>query len=662
MITIPPKVFLPFLFILFFNFAYAQEEFPAKQITQDELKMSVYPRDSSAHAVVLNEYGYATIDVSNQDGLRLIFKYHAKVKVFDEEGIKQGTIEIPLYNGKEYGEEISDIEGITSYITETGVTRTEKLTSAQIFKIRVTDHYTNVKLAMPAMHKGCVFEYEYTTTSPYWEAFHTWEFQSDIPKVTSLYEVKIPGFWLYNAVKIGALKLDRKEAKLDRNCLSVGGGTADCSHEYYAINNIPAFVEEDYMTSSNNFRTAIHFELSEGTNPYTGVHTKYAKDWKDVDYQLKHAEYFGIPVKRKDLLKDKIAPIIAGTTDDLTKAKKVYTYVQNAIKWNGINYFGTENVRKTFDSHSGNAGDVNLALLAALNSAGINAEPVLLSTRNHGILNKLYPVITEFNYVVIKTDIGDKSYLLDATDRLLDFGTLPLRCLNDQGRVMPLDKPSYWIDMKSPVIDASTTILNLVLNLNGKLVGTVTHYSKGYAAYQQRNVIKKFNSVDEYVENLDTRWNKMKIKKADIRNLDSLDQALTEVYEVEIEAYDNTNHERLSFNPFFFEKITRNPFRLKERSYPVDWGMPSDHRFIINVQLPENYTIENPPQNIGFGLPENGGMFAVNYTQNENTFSLSHVTQFKRSIYSSEDYPYLKELYNKIILSEKTELILKKKI
>lgn len=662
MITSAPKLFFLLCLSSLINCAYAQEDFPEKSITQQELKMSVYPADSSAHAVVLNEYGYATIDVNHADGLRLVFKYHVKIKVFDDEGLKQGNVEIPLYNGKDDGEEISDIEGVTSYITENGTTRTEQLTPAQIFKIRVTPNYTNVKLALPALHKGCVFEYEYTTTSPYWEAFHSWSFQSDIPKVKSLYEVKIPGFWIYNAVKIGALPLDRKEAKLDRSCLAVGGATADCSHDFYGMNNIPAFVEEDYMTSTRNFRAAIRFELSEGTNPYNGVHTKYAKSWSDVDYQLKHSEYFGAQVRRKDLLKDRISPLIAGSTDELTKAKKVYTYIQNAIKWNGGNDFGTEGVRKALDKHSGNTGDINLSLLSALTSAGINAEPVLLSTRPHGMVNKLYPVITEFNYVIVKANIGDKSYLLDATDPLLDFGTLPLRCLNDQGRAMPMDKPSYWTDVTSPVIDGSTTILNLALNTNGKLTGTITHYSKGYAAYQQRTAIKKFNSIDEYVENLYAHWNKIKIKKSEIRNVDSLDQPLTEVYNVEIDAYENTDHERLSFNPFFFGRISRNPFKLKERSYPVDWGMPSDHKFILNIQLPDNYTIENPPQSAGFSLPENGGLFAVSFSQGDNSFSLSHITQFKKSVYSSDEYPYLKELYNKIILSEKAELILKKKI
>ena len=40
------------------------------------------------------------------------------------------------------------------------------------------------------------------------------------------------------------------------------------------------------------------------------------------------------------------------------------------------------------------------------------------------------------------------------------------------------------------------------LKENGKLKGTITRYSSGYSAYLKRKAIKKFNTVDEYVEDL----------------------------------------------------------------------------------------------------------------------------------------------------------------
>jgi hypothetical protein len=303
-----------------------------------------------------------------------------------------------------------------------------------------------------------------------------------------------------------------------------------------------------------------------------------------------------------------------------------------------------------------------ISLIAALNSAGINTEAVLLSTRDHGFVSDLYPALNDFNYIIAKANIGDKSYLLDATDPLLAFGMLPKKCLNDKGRVFSLDKPSHWMDMSdSKQREHSTYTFDLTLQDNGKLKGTITHYSSGYSGYIKRKEIKKFNTTDEYVENMDEKLPKLKILKSSITNLDSLDMALGETYEVELDVFDNLNHDRLRFNPFILNWITSNPFKLAGRDYPVDWGMPSDERYILTLHLPSQYTIENTPQKVAFGMPNNGGKFLTDFESDNNTFTFSHITQFNRSIYGADEYPYLKELYNKIILSEKNELVFKKK-
>ncbi|WP_457127019.1 transglutaminase domain-containing protein [Mucilaginibacter sp. HD30] len=656
---------LPFFcIVMLLSLAYSAgaQDFAFGNITQEETSMISYADDPSSHAVVLNEHGDARITNVNGDKIRLIYKYHVRIKIIDKEAFNEGAVEIPLYIGKEVEEEVDDITGVTFAADARGSTTRIELQPSQIFTVDVNKTHKLVKFALPGLKNGCVIEYRYTITTPYFEDLHNWQFQSDIPKIQSLYEVHIPGFWQFNAVKMGALNLDKNVSEVESECFSTGGAKADCAHLTYGMNNIPAFIEEDYMTARRNFISAIYFELAEYSNPYTGVKTKLANEWKDVDNQLKRDEYFGIQIKKRDQFKDRIAPVIAGKTDELQKAKAIYAFIQKNMKWNEFIAFGSENVRKAFESHTGTSGDINLALVTALSSAGINVEAVLISTRSHGIVNKLYPVITEFNYVIAKANIGGKSYLLDATDPLLSFGMLPMRCLNDQGRVMSLDKASYWVDITTPNTQNTTRVFDLTLSVEGKLIGKMTNYSRGYSAYQKRQAIKKFNTLDEFVENLDERLTKTKIKKFEINGIDSLDATLTEIYEVEMDGYEGVGNERLSFNPFIFNQITTNPFKLNSRSYPVDWGMPSEERFILNMKLPEGFVIENPPQNTSAALPNQGGMFIVAYTELGNSFSLSHVTQFKKSIYVPDEYPYLKELYNKIILSEKNEMVFKKKI
>ncbi|QEM11038.1 DUF3857 domain-containing protein [Mucilaginibacter rubeus] len=653
-----------FLILLIFiglsNWASAQDF--ETGVSNDEIEMAKYDKDPQANAVFLNEFGNTRID-EYMDHIRLIHTYHAKIKIFTKEGLKHGTIEIPIHNGDNSAEEVNNVTGFTYYKDDNGIIQKAEFESKKVYTVKDYKYGSTVKFALPALRPGCVIEFKYELISPYWDHFRGWTFQDDIPKINSQYEVHIPGFWNFNASIRGVLKLTKSTSEVERECFSSGGSKADCSHITYDMKDIPAFVDEDFMTARKNFLSAIYFELVEFTNPYTSVKTVVTKEWSDVDRQLKIADEFGSQVKRTSLLKERIASVIAGKTDELDKAKTLYAWIKSQIKWNDyIGIYSSEGEKKALDTHSGSIADINLTLITALNAAGLNAEAVLLSTRDHGMVNTLYPVLTDFNYVIARLTIGEQTYLLDATDPLLSFGLLPLKCINDKGRVISMTKPSYWMELSTQQKAATTHMFDLTLLENGKLKGSIVNYYKGYDAYEKRKAIKKFNSIDEYVEDFDEKQPKLKVLKSDITNLDSLESPLRETFEVEIDAFDNTNHDKLAFNPYFWEKRTTNPFKLAERDYPVDWAYASDKRLVLIMHLPAQYTVETPPQVVAYSLPNKGGMFATTFeNQDNNTFTFSNITQFNKSVYDPAEYPYLKELFNKIILTEKGDMIFKKK-
>lgn len=643
--------------------AFAQD-FPFGQIDNAALAMKKYEKDTSAHAVVLNEYGTSRINFDVDYRVMITFEYHTKIKFFDnKEFEREGTFVIPIYNGDERTyESVEDVKGITYYKDDNGAVQKVELDPKKVFRVKDNKHWNTVKFAMPALRNGCVIDVSYKVITPYLFDFHSWNFQGHIPKVNSIYEVHIPGFWNYNASLKGYLKLTINKATVESKCFTYGSATADCSDIVYGISDVPAFVEEDYMTSEKNYRSSVNFQLVEETDLNNGAKTKYTKDWKDIDILLKQNYAFGSQLKRKDLFKDRIVPVTINKSNDLEKAKAIYTYIKNTIKWNDRDDFVSDDgIKQAIEAHTGNSADINLALVDALNAGGIPTEAVLISTREHGNLNKLYPNLSDFNYVIARATIGDKSYLLDATEPLLPFGMLPLRCLNDQGRVFSLSKPSYWIDIATQQRENITYALDLTLQDNGKLKGTISRYSTGYSGYLRRQEMKKFNSTDEYVESIGEKLRKVKIIKSNIENIDSLDKPVGETYEVEMSVFDDLNHNRLIFNPFLLNRLTTNPFKLAERDYPVDWGMPSDERYVVSIHLPEQYSVENPPQQVSYSMSNQGGKFITSFDGSSQNFTFSYDTRFDKSVYSPEEYSSLKDLYNKIILTEKNEMVFKKK-
>jgi len=654
------KRLLPLILILLFFKQAAAQDFDFGVLDADGMDMKRYDKDTSAHAVVLREFGRAR--VSSADDMPLVFDHHVKIKILDSKGFDHGNVSIDLYIGdNDHFEKAYDIAGITYYKDDAGAIQHTNLETNKIYHEKVNKHYERIKFALPNLRPGCIIEYKYTTESPYHFNFHTWVFQWDIPKVYSEYEAHIPAIYEYNVSKRGALNLTVNNADLERECFSYYGTKCDCSKLTYGIKDVPAFIEEDYMTSPTNFVSAIYFELAQMTND-RGIKQKITKEWTDIDHELKTNEDFGDQLKRKDLFKQTIIPVIANLTDSIDKAKAIYTYIQNWFKWDKMySKYSDDGIKKAIENHSGNSGDINLSLIAALSAAGINTEAVILSSRENGFVNKLYPVISNFDYVVAKVNIGNKSYLLDATDPLLGFGMLPLRCINDQGRVMSLNKPSYWIDMILPQKKSTTTSLDLTLQDNGKIKGTITTYSLGYAAYEKRRAIKKFNTVDEYVESLGEKRTKFKILKSEILDLDSLNKPVTEKYEVEIEAYDNLNRESIAFNPAFWDYNSVNPFKLNERSYPVDMGSASESKMMMALHYPANFEITAQPSPVSMALPIKGGRFMTDVAVENNTLTYSQVEQFSKAIYSPDEYPYLKELFNKMIQNQKANVVFHKK-
>lgn len=638
------------------------QDFDFGKLTHEERLFDRNKIDSNANAVFLKEYGTSRLSYDSETGhMKLVYQYHARIKLFNKEGFDAANVVIPVYkngNGNNDQELLSDLKAST-FNFQNGKFEESEMSSKAVFNEEKSKYLNLSKFTFPNVQENSIIEYQYTIESPYLFNFRTWHFQSNLPKLTSTYVAYIPANYKYNVSLRGFYKLTENKAELSTGCLRIAGKDMDCSKLIYNMKDVPAFIEEDYMTAPSNYKSAVYFELEE-VHYLTGSSQKYTKSWKDIDYELVSRKEFGGQMKRKDVFKTILPNIIGTSTDDLQNAKAIFDYIKKQIKWN--NYYGKyseTSVKEVIDRRSGNVADINFALISALSAANLDVEAVMLSTRDNGTVNKLYPIISDFNYVVAKVNIGENSYLLDATEPLIPFGLLPLRCINDQGRVINLKKPSYWIDMKASKRSSSTHSLIGKMTEDGKIVGTITSISIGLNAFNNRKEIKKYSSVDEYVEKLDERLTNIKIKNYKIANIDSVENALIEEYQVEFNV-GHTGETDNHFNPFFINPIRKNPFKLNERNYPVDLGAASEERISINIALPDNFKLKEQPKDLSIGLPNQGGRYLLQTNLLNNNLTINQQLLFSKAIYTSEEYHYLKEFYNQIIQTQKSDVLISK--
>ncbi|RCH55833.1 hypothetical protein DJ568_03500 [Mucilaginibacter hurinus] len=244
-----------------FNGNAFSSDFPFGILVKQEVERQ--QSDTSVHALMLEEYGKAFF-VSNTPNPPVQFEYHAKIKLFDKAGLKKGFIEIPLYNRDRASfEKIREVKAKTFYSAADGSIKSVSMDENDVQTIRLNDHHSVVKFTLPDLQPGCVIEYKYILESPYIVNFKTWEFQSDIPKLSSTYNVIIPQFFGYEVTMKGDLKLTGTKTQVDKKCYFFNGLATDCINTVYAMKDIPAFVKKTGMTSARDFRSAIFFQLTD---------------------------------------------------------------------------------------------------------------------------------------------------------------------------------------------------------------------------------------------------------------------------------------------------------------------------------------------------------------------------------------------------------------
>jgi hypothetical protein len=426
------------------------------------------------------------------------------------------------------------------------------------------------------------------------------------------------------------------------------------------MKNIPAFVEEDYMTAKKNFISSIQFELSEIRYP-DGRTDKVTKEWKDAEQELRTENRFGVQLRRGKDIGDEVKKIIQGESDELAKARKVYNFIRDWYVWNDTYGKYSENgIRKAFDDRKGNVGDINLSLVAALRFAGLKADPVILSTRANGSVVELHPVLSEFNYVIAQVTIWEKVYLADATEKYYPFGLLPERCLNGKGRVMA-DNKSYWTDLKPSDVGKTVSVLTFVLDSAGLMTGTLETTFMGYDAVQKREEILSFPTQEEYMQDLKQALSGLEIKSFELKNVEDIERPVVRKLQIELRAFDPEERNFL-FNPFFLDKWTENPFKSNERLYPVDFAVPLERLTIFNLEYPSGYELASVPERVGLALPNTGGKFLFEVQDVGNKLTLNHSLSIRKTVFTSTEYHYLKELFSRILQVQHGELVFRKKV
>jgi hypothetical protein len=619
------------------------------EIPMEDMVMTIYDKDSSAAAVILNDYGKAYVSVTSVSA-SLYFERHTRIKVLKNGGLSWADVGIPVYHSGSNEEKITNLKA-SAFNLEGGKIVETKMSKDGVFKEKFNKQINLQKFTIPNVKEGTIIEYSYTVMSDFLTNFPNWQFQYSVPVRNTEYWAIIPDFFVMEKYMQGYITPTQYDIKPKTQ-----SGYFEKAH-HWIIDHVPAFEEEPFMTSEDDYLSRVNFALSYINFPGQPSQ-EIMGSWGKLTKELQEAESFGKIITGSGFLKKQVETLVMGKTDAMEKLAIIHNYVKTTLEWDGTKDFTSDNLKDVFEKKKGTSGDINLALASMLEKADFEVDMVLLSTRDHGFVRQSYPMSKQLNYVVCRVWVEGKPIFLDATEKYIPIDVLPERCLNGEGLLVS-EKNTGWVALATKAKTKKTATTDLKLNEDGTLSGTLTLVRDGYSALAAR---KRLNSItkEEYIKDF-SQQNVWSITSSTFDELDNVVKPLRETHQVTLEQHATTTGDVVYLNPFILFRIEENPFKLEKRDYPVDFGSAQETVYMCKINLPDGYLVDELPQSKVLMLNNRSAKLSYSVSQMGNAINIIYNFQIAKPLFSADEYLDLKELYNQVVAKQNEQIVLKKK-
>lgn len=640
-----------------------QDIFP--KVTEADLNNRTCTIDASAPAVVLADVGKTEIINNGKNWFGFEFTRRKRIHILNSSAYNLANVEIHLYADGENTERLLSVKAIT-YNLENGKLRAAKLDKKAVYTVRLNKNSILKRFTLPAVKEGSIIDIEYSVRSDYLFNLTPWTFQNEVPTLWSEYKLALPEFLGYVFLRQGfnSYLVNEKNDRVvnfrvsdDRGTGTAQGlnFTATITDYRWVMKDVPALRKENFVSSPVNYISKIDFQLSGYRYPLP--EKEIMPGWKETAEQLLEGEDFG-----KDLADNEywveplVRTVVKDSGDHLQVAKKIHAYIRDNFICTDYNaLYTTQSLRNVVKTKKGNVAELNLLLTALLKNKGLEAAPLILSTRANGFAFKEYAVLDRFNYVVCRAEIDGKVYFLDASRPLMGFGKLPYECFNGWARV--IDTAASAIDL-NPDMLKEKKLTSLVLAAGEhEWMGSFIQQLGDHDSYDLRTHVKK-RGEGVLFENL--RGSFGSVTKTDFGKIDSLqlyDEPVKLEYQfrkpIEAGAF-------LYVNPLFGE-AKQNPFTIDKRTSPIEMPFTVDETYLATIYIPNGYTVESLPKSIKVKLNEDeASYFEYAIEKQGNMILLRSVIKLDRAYFAPAEYDLVRRFFGMIEAKHKERIVLKK--
>jgi hypothetical protein len=313
-------------------------------------------------------------------------------------------------------------------------------------------------------------------------------------------------------------------------------------------------------------------------------------------------------IQADEAIKQKVLDLTQGLETILDKARAIYNFCAEDIRYVGIEYgragYEPHKAVDIFFNKYGDCKDQAILLITMLREIGLEAYPVLIGTDDYLNLEEDFPSVN-FNHCIAAVRLDEDLVFLDPTCTTCSFENLPAG--DQERRILVFTDTGFQIQA-TPIYPAQHNcvrqILKTKINPDETIQAERSVLTLGLYDAGQRFWLK-YSSEDAISEKLKQAIQEIsaaaRLIKYDIQNLDNLNKNVILNYSFSGREYWIKAGKLRIFPQLALMDTTAVAKQV--RRYPLDLGLPSTKEIQVEVILPRNFKLEYLPANFKRSSP-----------------------------------------------------------
>ena len=620
------------------------------QIPESDWALTRCDWDTAAPALILGDIGSLWVFRRSFSGFQQGLRRHQRIKIFNKNGFDYADMAIPFRRTSSRTETVKILRAQT--VLPGNVVH--PVDSTQIFFEKVDDVHSICRFTFPQLEEGAILEFEYEFFSPFYFVLEEWRFQHQLPVRLSHLTTQLDDQLVYNY--LAELPTDKQVSNDGKGGVTFANGArSQFSSGVFYMEQLPGVQEEPFVTTMKDYVARIRFQLSEIV--VNGRNEVIISTWEKLANDLRAHPGFGLRYTSKKsfrkLVKAVSKPMQLATTP-LEKVEIAKKFLESKLKCDGLGpYFDYFTLDAVFKSGHANASELNLMLLAILRASDVPAYPLLTSTRENGRIIQNYPLLEQFNHLMVWLPLSNDTLVVDLGDPDRPIGYPTPEALNYMGWLIS-DQSQHFIEIL-PESTASDFTVEAKMQADGRLEATLSGKFDGYSALLERALLKE--DADTWKNRLQELYPQIAIDTIWYEHLEDAALPLEIFCRFELPESVQMSGDKAYFDPVIYSGIGENPFKGEYRHFPIDFPFPFTESYTIHVLLPPGWKLDEVLPTEKLQLENNGATLKVRAEDHGAKITQTYQLQVDQLRYQPEKYAELKVFFDRLTPDQHTPFV-----